>query len=213
MSVRLKWDQAKVYIRDASWHPRSDAGGKMPRYHFPHPDDVCMAACSPTRIVLLETSEAAPGETLQQAGVQAPLRRTMTQLTMNWTGGPLPTTEMKRQEKIARRIASRPSVDQRFAEFHSKNPHVADEMLRLARARVDRGEKRISVKALWEELRVSLTVTEASGCGPFESTDGKLAPSPYKLDNSLTALYARTIIRMDPRLADVIEVRRRRGER
>ena len=66
-------------------------------------------------------------------------------------GGPLPTREMKRAEKIARRAADKPSIDQRWAEFHTANPHVFEELLRLARARLARGETRISVKARREE--------------------------------------------------------------
>ncbi len=129
-------------------------------------------------------------------------------------GAPAPSeTESHRtHERQAKTAAARPSVDQRWAEFHTKNPHVCAEMLRLARARLDRGETYISAKALWEELRVSLARAENGGHGTFESTDGKTAPDPYKLNNDFTALYARTIIRMEPRLEGVIEVRRRKGE-
>jgi hypothetical protein len=91
----------------------------------------------------------------------------------------------------------RPSIDQRWAEFHQTNPHVLDEMLRLARARVATGATRIGVKALWEELRSWLQVT---GRGE------------YKLNNSFTAPAARALIERDPSLAAVIELRTRKAK-
>ena len=89
------------------------------------------------------------------------------------------------------------TIDERFAEFHAANPHVAEEMLRLARARLERGERRIGAKALWEELRGSLSTTDPE----------------YSLNNTYTALYARLLLELEPRLINVIEVRRRKGER
>lgn len=113
--------------------------------------------------------------------------------------GVVRTESMRAEDRRAKAKAQkRPSIDQRWAEFHAANPHVLDELLRLARARLDRGEKRIGLKALWEELRSWLQVT---------GTDA------YKLDNGYTALYARTLIRVDPRLADLIETRKRKAER
>ena len=88
----------------------------------------------------------------------------------------------------------RPSIAERAASFHAANPHVFSEMLRLARARIDRGDTYVSVKALWEELRVSL------------STSG----SEYRLNNSYTSTYARMCIAVEPRLASVIELRQRK---
>lgn len=87
------------------------------------------------------------------------------------------------------------TLEQRFASFHAKNPHVFAEMLRLARARLDRGETYVSAKALWEELRVSLATEHGE----------------YKLDNSLCALYSRALLAAEPRLDGVIRTRRRRS--
>lgn len=91
----------------------------------------------------------------------------------------------------------RPSIDERWAEFHAANPHVFAELLRLARARLARGEGRIGVKALWEELRSWLSVT---------------GQDVYKLNNDYTSLYARALIERDPALASLIEVRRRKTD-
>lgn len=93
----------------------------------------------------------------------------------------------------------RSSIDDRFEMFCAANPHVFAELLRLARARLDRGETFISAKALWEELRVSLAKIE----------DG--AYSKYKLNNSYTALYARALIAAEPKLAGVIKTRTRKN--
>lgn len=120
--------------------------------------------------------------------------------------GAIPTESTRAEDRRARAAARRPkSIDQRFAEFHDANPHIANELLRLARARLDRGETRIGLKALWEELRQSLITTEEGGMG----TEGPA--NPYKLNNDFTALYARMLVRMDPRLEGVIEMRRRKN--
>jgi hypothetical protein len=89
-----------------------------------------------------------------------------------------------------------PTLDERFATFHVENPHVFDELLRLARVHLDRGDQRIGVKALWEELRASLSTRTDAG--------------DFKLNNSYTAIYARHLLAAEPRLDGVIEVRRRR---
>ena len=99
-------------------------------------------------------------------------------------------------------VPNRLTIDQRFESFHKANPQVADRMLTLARRRLDRGETFISVKALWEELRASFQKSDLAYDG-FDTT---------KLNNSYTALYARLIIKLEPRLADVIELRKRKGE-
>jgi hypothetical protein len=90
------------------------------------------------------------------------------------------------------------SIDDRFESFCASNPHVFDELLRLARARLNRGETFISAKALWEELRVALAKIEDGGYGK------------YKLNNSYTALYARALIAAEPKLAGVIKTRTRK---
>lgn len=102
------------------------------------------------------------------------------------------------------RTAKRASISERWEAFRRANPHVMHEMLRLARARLERGERRIAVKALWEELRASLDLIAEGGLGPL---DGK-----YKLDNSFTALAARRLIELEPSLRTVIEIRKRKAK-
>ena len=95
----------------------------------------------------------------------------------------------------------RPTIDERFAEFARANPHVFDELKRLAMKRLAEGGTRIGVKALWEELRASLIKIDDGG-GPG-----------YKLNNDFTALYSRMLIEKHPELSAVIEIRRRKDER
>lgn len=92
---------------------------------------------------------------------------------------------------------AKPTLAQQWEVFRAANPHVMVEMLRLARARLERGETRIGVKALWEELRESIRVQKLGD---------------WSLNNSFTALAARTLIELDPRLEPVIELRRRKAK-
>ncbi len=96
------------------------------------------------------------------------------------------------------------TIDDKFAAFDKAHPVVFSQLRVLALARVARGETFISIKALWEELRISLQRRDLAYDG-WEPT--------YKLNNSYTALYARKLIAAEPSLADVIEIRRRKGER
>lgn len=91
----------------------------------------------------------------------------------------------------------RPSIEVRFTRWAATNGHVLDEMLRLARARLDAGETFISAKALWEELRISLNATHEGG---------------YRLNNDFTAIAARRLLGLEPRLEGVIETRHRRAQ-
>jgi len=90
----------------------------------------------------------------------------------------------------------RPSITERWEEFHAANPHVMDEMLRLARERLAEGATYLSVKALWETCRITLATEHGE----------------YKLDNSLTSIVARELIAREPRLDGVVRLRRRRSK-
>lgn len=92
------------------------------------------------------------------------------------------------------------TLEGRFKAFHAENPRVFERMLKLARARLDRGEKFISVKALWEELRASLAKSSLA----YDEAEPE-----YKLNNNHTAYYARLLLETEPRLVGVIETRKR----
>lgn len=92
----------------------------------------------------------------------------------------------------------RPTIDERFATWAQANPHVLDELLRLARLHLEAGAVYVSVKRLWEECRVSLSATKEGG---------------YRLNNDFTGPSARWLLEREPRLVGVIETRKRKGER
>jgi len=118
----------------------------------------------------------------------------MTQLAMTWSPPP---------------PKQRPSIEERFAAFHAANPHVLEEMLRLARARLARGERRIGVKALWEELRRYLFTYAHEVVGVQHGIDEDFG---YKLNNSYTSHYADKLVEVDPSLDPFIERRKRRAK-
>jgi len=91
----------------------------------------------------------------------------------------------------------RPSITERWEEFHAANPHVMDQLMVIALARLERGAKRVGVKALWEECRENLRVKKLG---------------EYRLNNDFTALYARRMIELEPRLEGVIELRKRKAK-
>lgn len=92
------------------------------------------------------------------------------------------------------------SIDERFALFNSHHPEVYAELVRMARAKVAQGRRRISVKGLCEALRESDRFASV--------TDGE-----FKINNSYTSRYARMMVEREPDLADVIELRPLKGHR
>lgn len=95
----------------------------------------------------------------------------------------------------------RPTIQERWETFDAANPHVFESALRLARTRLERGERRIGVKALWEELRRTLA--------KWALDEGE---DEYKLNNDYTACLARKLLEVEPRLVGVIELRERRSK-
>lgn len=93
------------------------------------------------------------------------------------------------------------SIDSRFREFHAENPHVYEELVRLARVWVARhGRKRLGIRTLWETMRWNLLI---------QTND----PSGFKLNDHYHSRYARLIMQREDDLADVFETRRlREGE-
>lgn len=89
----------------------------------------------------------------------------------------------------------RPSIEERFAGFLRDHPWFMDRLLREAHVLQSAGVGRISVKRLFEELRV-----EVEGRG-----------DTWALNNDFTALAGRRLIEMDHGLNRLIEVRKRRA--
>ena len=91
---------------------------------------------------------------------------------------------------------------QDFLRFHQQNPMVYDQLERLAFKLKVKGVERWGIKALWEVLRYELAIATNYQMGEF------------KLNNNLTASYARLLMERNPEdLAGFFETReRRRGQ-
>lgn len=96
---------------------------------------------------------------------------------------------------------ARRSPRERFEAFHAANPHVYDllvgysrQALRAARLR---GRSRIGIRAVWERMRWDLDVETKRGADDF------------KLNDHLTAFYARLLMAREPDLAECFETRER----
>tara|TARA_Y100001963_G_scaffold149927_1_gene230212 strand:+ start:111 stop:464 length:354 start_codon:yes stop_codon:yes gene_type:complete len=80
--------------------------------------------------------------------------------------------------------------------FHRENPHVYQQLRALALGLVDAGQTHYSIKGLFEVLRYDAALR----------TNG----TPYKLNNNLTAFYARLLMLREPRLDGFFYLRSRR---
>ena len=85
------------------------------------------------------------------------------------------------------------TIDERFMDFHKKNPHVYRNLVLLALDDMARGRRR-GIAALFEDIRYA-----------FEGTEHD--PSEYKLNNDYASKYSRLIMRSEPRLAGHFETR------
>ncbi len=74
----------------------------------------------------------------------------------------------------------------RFVAFHDANPHVLDALIGLCLDARERGMRRWSTKGAFEVLRYASIETAGD--------------DDFKLNNNYTALYARLIAAVEPRL-------------
>lgn len=83
---------------------------------------------------------------------------------------------------------------EKFEAFNRDNPHVYQILVRLAREWVNRtGRRRVGIAILWERMRWELAVQTNE------------AP---KLNNDYRAHFARMIMRQEPDLEGLFELRR-----
>lgn len=90
-----------------------------------------------------------------------------------------------------------PTIAEQFAIFHDINPHVYDNLVRMARDLVARGHQRVGVGMLFEVLRWSSMRTDSEA---------------WKLNNNYRSHYARLIMATEDDLAGVFETRELREE-
>lgn len=91
-----------------------------------------------------------------------------------------------------------PTLAEGFSRFHELNPHVADELERMALDMKRAGVRRYSVKALFEVLRYRHVKTFGES---------------FKLNNNYTSFYADLLVERRPELGDFFERRKRRSKR
>ena len=91
------------------------------------------------------------------------------------------------------------SLEERYSRREKRHPWIYESFKRRALEYLYRGETRISGKLIMEELRRDF--------GP--SIDGA---DRFKIDNSLTSLDVRRLLKECPQFEGVIETRKRKGE-
>lgn len=89
-------------------------------------------------------------------------------------------------------------IDDRFNEFHDRNPHVYEELVRLARRARDRGHRRIGIELLFAVIRWERMM---------HTTD----PTGFKLNDHYTSRYARLIMEREPDLDGMFRLRKLRA--
>jgi len=83
----------------------------------------------------------------------------------------------------------------RFEQFHQDNPHVYTILVRLAREWIRRtGRHKVGIAILWERMRWELAVETSEE-----------APA---LNNDYKAFFARLMMRDEPDLAELFDLRR-----
>jgi hypothetical protein len=85
------------------------------------------------------------------------------------------------------------SISKNFEMFHYDNPHVYDELWKLACDLHARGHRHYSMKGLFEVLRWHRAM--------------KTTDEDFKLNNNYTAYYARLIMENDDRLEGFFRLR------
>lgn len=90
--------------------------------------------------------------------------------------------------------ASGNTIEERFVDFHAKNPHIYRNLVKLALADREKGRRR-GIAVYFEELRYA-----------YEQTEHDM--KDYKLNNNYASRYARLIMDNEPRLAGHFEVRK-----
>lgn len=86
------------------------------------------------------------------------------------------------------------TIAERFEEFDRSNPHVYRTLVRLARDWVAQtGGRKIGTKALFEVARWQIALATSD--------------PDFKLNNSYTAFYSRLIMRREPDLSGLFDLR------
>lgn len=91
----------------------------------------------------------------------------------------------------------KPTIEERFANYHAANPHVYAELVRLAREAKSSGRNRVGAKELFEVCRWHLRL--------------KTRGDEFGINNTFSSRYADLIQEQEPDLRGLFETRRRRS--
>lgn len=89
------------------------------------------------------------------------------------------------------------SIQEAFEEFHARNPHVYELLVKLARRAAQAGRTRIGIGMLYEVLRWNYAI----------HTTG----DEFKLNNNFRSRYVRLIEDSEPDLAGLFQLRELRA--
>lgn len=81
--------------------------------------------------------------------------------------------------------------EEKFVQFHSENPQVYVELVRLAREARFKGKSRVGIKMLWEVVRWNLFISTVD------------SNSEFKLNNNYHSRYARMIMQLESDLREL----------
>jgi hypothetical protein len=93
------------------------------------------------------------------------------------------------------------TIQQRFEEFHRKNPMVYRLLCKYARHVLGAGHLRWGLRCIWERMRWEIMFGT-------EKTDG----SSFKLNDHYMSRYARLIMGQEEDLEDFFEIRKLRAK-
>ncbi len=91
------------------------------------------------------------------------------------------------------------TIQQRFEEFHSKNPRVFDKLLELARVVKATNRPKFAIGCLWERLRWYEKIERTDQCG-----------EAFELNDHFRSRYVRLLIERYPEFDGVFELRKLR---
>jgi hypothetical protein len=84
----------------------------------------------------------------------------------------------------------------KFREFHEANPHVYLRLVEMTRAAKGKGHRKFGVRVLWEALRWERMMSTSD---PTQDD--------WKLNDHYTRFYSRLIMKKEPDLAGIFEIR------
>ena len=87
-------------------------------------------------------------------------------------------------------------IELEFKQFHADHPEVYMQLVKLARSWQANGSAKLGIATLFEVLRWNSHINTAKDGG-------------YKLNNNYRALYARLIMKQEPDLTGLFELRER----